>query len=419
VSSLDRPPHVWVIQSGEFLPIKGRKVRPMRSLLIGEALAAQGATVTRWGSTFEHSAKIFVSEPGYIEQIGGVEFRLLHGRGYSKNVSLRRILHQRDLARDFRTRHRDAPRPDAIVAALPTIDLADAATDLARQWGVPCFIDFRDLWPEAFLDVSPLPRGLTRLMITPLYAQARRTISRATGILPITSGFLDKALELAGRGRREADRIFLHAYRRPRLLDAEQRDAEAFWRGQGLKLDGSEAIFCYFGGMTNSIPFEPMLNGAAALPSHLRQRLRVVICGNGPMLPALAARGMKELVLPGFIDGPHIACLMQHAMAGLLPYPNRPDFALSYPNKVGEYFSAGLPILTSLQGDCGRLLSETGTGRSVEGSAGWTQAFITMLKDEERRAGMKANAAKLYAEMFDADRVYGDLADHVLKAARK
>lgn len=391
----------------------------MRSLLTADALAARGATVTRWASTLDHGSKEYVAEPGYVEVTEpGLEFRLLHGRPYRKNVSLRRILHQRDVARDFRRRRYEAPKPDLIFAALPTIDLADDAMAMAREWNVPGFIDFRDLWPEIFLDVSPLPRGLTRALIQPLYAQARRAMSHATGVISITPAFLDKALGLAGRDKREADHVFVHAYQRTLYSENTLREAEEFWRGQKLKLDGSEIILCLFGNLSAVVQFQPMLEGIAALDARTRKNLRVVICGTGDALTMLSASGISELVLPGFVDGAKIASLMAHATAGLLPYPNRSDLMLSYPNKVGEYLSGGLPILSSLGGVLKALIEDWDAGIHAEGKDGWANGLNAIILDEARRAKMKANAARLYNEVFNADHVYGAFADHLLQFIR-
>jgi glycosyltransferase involved in cell wall biosynthesis len=412
-----RKPHVWVIQSGEFLPIKGRKVRRMRSLLMADALAARGATVTRWCSTFDHSSKSYVADAGYVEQTdASSEYRLLHGRSFTKNVSIRRMLHQRDIARDFVLRRHEAQKPDLIVAALPTIDLADAAMSMAKEWNVPGFIDFRDLWPEAFLDVSPLPRQISRLALTPLYKQARRALSRATGIYSITPAFLDKALDLAGRDQCDTDRVFVLAYKRANISASEIHEAEKFWRMSGLKLDGTEVILCMFGNLSKTVQFAPVINGMRALSPSIRQHLKVVICGTGDQRSMLKESGLSEFVLPGFVDGVKIAALMQHSAAGLLPYPDRGDLLLSYPNKIGEYLSGGLPVLTSLGGAAKELIEQEGAGMYVDAQmpGAWQHALHVIVDDAPRLKQMKAAAVRLYDAKFNADRVYDATAEHLL-----
>jgi glycosyltransferase involved in cell wall biosynthesis len=414
-----RPPHIWILQTGEQVPLPGTHARLLRSGLLADALAARGATVTWWASTFDHKTKSLIGQPGHVDRSRpGIDIRLLHGRTYAGNVSLKRILHQRDEARDFRARASEAPRPDLIFASLPTIDLADAAMTMARDRNVPGFIDYRDLWPEAFLDVSPLPKLMTRPLIEPMFRAARRALSKATGVTSITSAFLDKSLELAGRAAEDTDKVFVHAYQRPRYDTAALEDAAAFWRAKGVRLDGSQQVMCYFGMLTEQFPFNVLLDGIASLPADLRHNLRAVICGPGSQFAALSSRAAHELpevVVAGFVDGPKIAALMQGSAAGLLPYPDRKDLMMSYPNKVGEYLSAGLPILSSLGGFSARLIANENVGIKVTPSgASWGQALTTLLTETETRETMRANARRLYASMFDADHVYDAFARHLM-----
>jgi glycosyltransferase involved in cell wall biosynthesis len=395
----------------------------MRSCLIADALATQGATVTWWASTLDHKTKTFIAEPGHVDQSRpGVEIRLLHGRPYTKNVSLRRLLHEQDVARDFRRRAAKAPPPDLILASLPSIDLADAATVLAARLGVPSFVDFRDLWPEVFLDVSPLTRALTRIAIEPNFRKARRALSRATGIISITPKFLDEALALAGRARRPADRAFVLAYPRPCYREDELQSAVERWRARGLRLDGSETILCYFGVLSEFQMFDAVLEGVTSLDPAVRQRLRIVLCGHGSWLEKLRGRAVQdvpELLVPGHVDGPDIAVLISFAKAGLLLYPNRKDYLISYPNKVGEYLSGGLPILSSLGGESERLLREKSCGIYVAlTGVEWANGLLALFADEDRYRLMRENARRAYDEIFDADHVYNAWAQHLMDYLR-
>jgi glycosyltransferase involved in cell wall biosynthesis len=395
----------------------------MRSCLIADALAAQGATVTWWAATLDHKTKTFIAGAGHVDRSRpGVEIRLLHGRPFTKNVSLQRLLHEQDVARDFRRRAEEAQPPDLILASLPTIDLADAATVIAGRLGVPSFVDFRDLWPEVFLDVSPLPRVLTRIAIWPQFRKARRALSRATGIISITPKFLDEALALAGRTRRPVDRAFVLAYPRPRYREDELQSAVERWRARGLRLDGSETILCYFGVLSEFQMFDAALEGITSLDPAVRQRLRFVLCGQGSWLEKLRARAAQdvpELLVPGHVDGPDIAALISFAKAGLLLYPNRKDYLISYPNKVGEYLSGGLPILSSLGGASGQLIRERSCGVCVAPTgAGWAQGLRAFLIESTAFRDMRDNARRAYDEIFNAGEVYDAWAHHLIAHAR-
>lgn len=417
MSERNRAPNVWMFHTGEPPPIGGQVMRAARNRQICDKLAAAGANVTWWASTFDHKAKRYFAEPGHVERsASGVEMRLLHGRPYARNVSVARILHQRDLARDFKARAASLPPPDIIYTGLPTIEVAHAATAYAARVGAASFVDYRDLWPEIFLDVSPLPRALTRIAIEPFYRQARAAFSRATGIVSITPAFLDAALALAGRARQPADLAAVHAYPKPVHTEAELAEADAAWRAQGLALDGSQHIVCFFGEMSAAFEPDPVIEGLARMEASQRARFRLVMCGPGAKLEALRARaaGLPELVAPGFVNSARIQSLMRVSRAGLLPYSNRKDLLMSYPNKVGEYLSAGLPILSSLDGETGRLLREKNCGLVV-GADEWRDALARVAENSSDHLAMRKSAAQTYAETFEPSDVYGKLAAHILK----
>ena len=81
---------------------------------------------------------------------------MLHGCGYSSNVSLARFRDHRQVAERFAAAAAAEPRrPDIIVAGLPTIELCLESTRYGKQRGVPVVLDMRDMWPDVFLELLP------------------------------------------------------------------------------------------------------------------------------------------------------------------------------------------------------------------------------------------------------------------------
>jgi glycosyltransferase involved in cell wall biosynthesis len=415
---------IWLIKVSEPLPLPGAKLRLMRTGQIAERLLERQADVTWWVSDFNHAEKRYhaldgVAGPdraGYLAN--GVFARFLHGRPYKRNVSLARIFSHRDEARDFAVRARALPPPQAILCSYPTIDLAHAATAFGKERGIPVILDVRDLWPDIFLAVSPLPEQLTRALIAPMMRKAHLTLRDATAISAISEPILDWALAKAGRPRGEIDRVVTLSYERATLTDEARATEEASWRARGLKLDGSEYIACFFGNLSSAPEFETVVEAIDHLPENIRVRTRIVICGAGERLAWLQAQAARrpELLAPGHIGAAAINTLMRHATAGLLIYPSRPDFLISYPNKIGEYLSAGLPILSTVDGLAGRLLREENCGLVVANrdAKALAAAFAGLATDRVGWLSKSAAARRVFARMFDAEKVYGEAADHLL-----
>ena len=108
---------------------------------------------------------------------------------------------------------------------------------------------------------------------------------------------------------------------------------------------------------------------------------------------------------------------MEMSDAGLAAYVrNAPQ---SLPNKVFEYFSGGLPVLSSLRGELDRIISESGCGLSYEAgdAEGLASAVLKLHGDPELRRRMGENARRLFEERFSAGRVYSSMIDHLERLA--
>ena len=125
------------------------------------------------------------------------------------------------------------------------------------------------------------------------------------------------------------------------------------------------------------------------------------------------ARGVPNVILPGWVDGPALQMIMKRSFLGLTPYRNRSNFVENLPNKFLEYLSQGLPILSSLGGYSRQLLEEAGVGLFYQEKdpSGLAHAVGRLLAAPQERAAMGRSARKLYENRFRADVVYGNLAD--------
>jgi glycosyltransferase involved in cell wall biosynthesis len=70
----------------------------------------------------------------------------------------------------------------------------------------------------------------------------------------------------------------------------------------------------------------------------------------------------SQLVRLGMLDRAALSAAMACADVLLLPYTNRSVNLYRYPNKLGDYLSAGRPIVTNATGDLGRLVAEERVG---------------------------------------------------------
>jgi glycosyltransferase involved in cell wall biosynthesis len=313
-----------------------------------------------------------------------------------------------------------SPRPDVILVSYPTIELTRAAVDLGKEFDVPVVVDIRDLWPDIF--VRELPRALQpigKFLLLPYDRLARGALRDADAIVAITEGIRDWGLAKAGRTAGPMDRDFPFGYAKRELEASELEAARAFWTDRGVSEKNWN--ICFFGAIGKQTQFEGVI-AAARLMQDTLPRVRFILCGTGEKLPAYerAAQGLPNVDFPGWVDGNQIAALMAMSKMGLTAYPSSEDFLLSIPNKPIEYMSAGLPVLSNIDGTLGALIRAHGVGLLYRSSEPTTlvDAIAKLIDDPDSMQAMEAASDTLFRREFDAATVYANYSRYLQKAAQ-
>jgi glycosyltransferase involved in cell wall biosynthesis len=111
-----------------------------------------------------------------------------------------------------------------------------------------------------------------------------------------------------------------------------------------------------------------------------------------------AAGFSRQLVSLGMLDRPSLVEAMACADVLLLPYTNRPVNRYRYPNKLGDYLSAGRPIVTNPTGDLGCLVRQERVGLLAPDTPEGFAAAIKQLFDQPELAHELGERGRLLAE---------------------
>ncbi|MCP2126916.1 glycosyltransferase [Bradyrhizobium ottawaense] len=410
---------IWLVNTGEEIPSDTGKPRLLRTGIMAERLALRGHEVTWWNSTVNHQRKEQrASITTIADRPEGYKLVLLYGRLYAKNISLGRIVSQVQNAREFARVALTLPCPDIILCGYPPIELAEAAVRFAISRQIPVAIDFRDMWPDIIADHTS---GLTRVAAIPALSywnrSLRYTVRNATAILGVTDGFVDWALRRGGRPRGPLDRAFHLAINPTPPAQSDIRDAERFWDEMGVAPGGDHTIGCFAGTLSHRLDVKTLVRGAVQLPEAEKQRSRLVICGKGDQDEELRKLGRNErhILFAGWRTAAEIHVLLRRCHYGVLPYFSTADFIVHYPNKVGEYLGAGLPIMTGLTGQVRSLLEMRGLGYfySEGNEASVAKCLKLISADRSSFATKQQRALEVYKELFDPERIYESFCLHL------
>jgi glycosyltransferase involved in cell wall biosynthesis len=410
---------IWLLQTGEPLPIKSG-IRKMRTALLTEKLLERGHTVFWWGSAFEHQRKIWISKK-YRNFNFGPKFniRLLCGCGYRKNVSFSRYIDHRIVAQKFRHQSRRLESPDIVVTSMPCHHLAYEAVCYARARKIPVLVDVRDLWPDIFL--SPLKNRLlekiSTFALSTDFTRSRTLLEKADALVAVSNGYLQWALNKAGRPVAQWDHVFYLGYK------ARQQGSAVCGNGNietsdWLKGRENQKLLIFIGSFGVSYELKLLLQAARKIQAAGRTDFCLIIAGTGEQAEAInrEAAGLSNVVLPGWIGAEEIGMLLAKGYIGLAPYCVLEN---TFPNKIFEYLSAGLPLISSLEGEMADLIEKYRLGLNYQAGdlSGLSRCIEKLLDNPDLREDMSSNGLKFFREYGDADKIYADYADHIVSLA--
>lgn len=381
----------------------------MRTWLLARELSRRGHDVTWWHSTFSHQTREKLAEEDSVMSTSeGFRLALVEAGSYRQNYSVGRLLQHRRLAQGFERMAARLPVPDVIVCAYPPIELADRVARYAKASGIGLIVDARDYWPDTFPDRAPKPlQALVDFAVRPMRRSARATFNRADAIVAMSREMLEWA-----QAYRTTDVPF------EALVVPLGSDDVGPLPPRARRPEDRLNVF--FGGtFGNFYDLDTVLAAAERLQSRGENRIRFVIAGSGARMPQLAqtATRLANVELTGWLETGVYRSRLAEADVGLMPY-SAPKFA-AFPNKAFEYFSAGLPTVSSCDGEMREVLETADAGAFYlhDDVTRLVEILIRYADHPERGRAQGSNARRLFEQLYDARLCYPRYADFVEKLA--
>ena len=402
--------NIWLLTIGEPIIFENQKLRLHRTGLLAKHIAEKHKSEVTWfTSTFNHFTKKheFESDITYQPQ-KNLKIVALKGRGYKKNISIDRIIDHRTIAKKFKNISNSLQKPDIIVASFPTMSLCKAAIDYGLNNNVKVFIDYRDLWPEVFIDIVPDSiKFIFNFIFKPLFNQRKYIFKNATGLISITNELLNQTLLIAERKKNKYDNFFPLGYFKKKHTESEILDAKKFWENI-IPKENNKIKICFFGTFGYQFDFKTIIKAAEMLED---ENVQFYLCGSGDLMNDLIqdSKLLNNVFFPGYMSSSQIEILLEKSDIGICPYIAKKAFLSTIPGKVIEYFSCGLPVLTTLgEGILGELVKNENFGLNYQQNNPMSlvksiKSLILMLEKNEIDNN---KIIEFYNKNFDAKIVY-------------
>jgi len=405
---------IWIIQIAEPLPIRGDE-RRMRSNILAEELAHRGHNVVLWVSAFDHNSKKWAirSESQLIRR-ENIRVVVLKGTGYKRNISLARFLDHRVISWKFKGLAKKKEKPDVIIASLPPHDLAFQSVKYAKRNGIPAIVDVRDTWPDIFLDNIPeWLRGIGRILLFREFQMVKNTMKEADCLFAVSNSFLEWGLHHGKRNRSIRDQVFYLGYHRP--------DANVKMENVGTELKealdalGDRTVVTYIG--TFSEFQDPSVISECSRRLEMSDTI-FVLAGYGSLCQKAKeeAKSQRNVFFPGWLNGDEIDALLLKSKIGICPYSKKSEI---FPNKAFMYLSAGIPVISSYQGDLKSIIESERIGYYFNPGDvdALTDAILTLSGNLRIREEMSRNANRVFELRFSEEKIYQGYADFVERMA--
>lgn len=396
--------------------------RLFRAGLMAEALQNHGMEVTWWNAQFHHQLKIMRDVIPFVPvrpSKNALEMIFLPSRGYKHNISPARFMDHIQVRRAFQHIAPDQPRPDVILCAWPTIDLAYAAVQFGRTNDIPVVLDIRDLWPDIFYERITARTGLPfKGYFWPYERMGRYAVQHASAVISITQGMLEWGQKRFARETNSRDCVFYQSQNAtPPAEDL------VFWQNKGTQLHASKTRLVWAGTLTSDLDIQTLLEAIETLPETAACELEFIFCGSGELTPRIeemAAR-LPNVIFGGWVSQAALAALYARSHIGMMCYLDRFDFQLSIPNKVTDFTRASLRILTNLSGEMQRVLGPedllipypTGDVDALRAK------LVEIAADPARYRIPSPNARAVFDQLFDAERVMHDFVAYMERIAKE
>ncbi len=390
--------------------------------MLATVLASKGHEVTWWTSDFDHAHKLHRHVPSEVRIQPNLIIRTLQGVGYQKNVSLKRVRHNRSVARSFaaamQTINNDS-HPDVVMVCLHTLELAETVTVYTTSQSIPLVVDVVDIWPDVYLRAFPQAlKSVARHCLRSEYSRAKRILQSAYTITAVSSTYLDWALSLCPDAIGRSGVVFPLGYD-----DADVDDAAVFAESEHLKraynISPDTLNLAFVGQLSHSYDLFTVVETARLLYQSMGSRVRFFIAGDGVDRQRLqiAANAVPSIVCTGWLSHPSVVALLRNCSVGLVSYARGATQSLPY--KPFEYMAAGLALLSCLPGELAELVRTKSIG--IQYTAGSSESLAECIRylvnNPEHCTSMRQRARVLFETEYRSGTIYSRFTNYLEKIA--
>jgi glycosyltransferase involved in cell wall biosynthesis len=238
----------------------------------------------------------------------------------------------------------------------------------------------------------------------------RKTMQMADGVIAVTNTFLEWGLRYANREKTPFDKVFPLGCQRPNIQNLSNISKFT----DVIKKLKDKFIIFFVGAMTKTYHDPSILLEAAKKLKN--EKIHFVIAGTGELFDELkkASENLNNVTLTGWLNQEEIELWLNYAKVGVCPATK--DVILPT-NKICTYLSASLPVISAFGGELKELIEKYQIGfyYSPNDVDALVNYILKLYNNTQLYKTMSENTKRIFDEIFDADKIYEEYANHIEK----
>lgn len=351
---------IWFIN--EYNPIPGAQWKKSRSATICELLSEK-YNVIWWTASFRHETKTHMPL-GEIVISDSFKIEVVKSTSYKKHVSFKRIVRDNSFGKHLKKEIQKWPIPDLIITNGNPIRFCSPEYWYVKKHNVPVIVMMDDIWPDVIEMVLKGPmKPFIHLALLPMYKKRNKFFRYSNGFVATGTHHLNDLINMPGDGKiRKNECVYngIDVFKFRELLHNKPSDS----LNLPNKKDGE--IWCvYSGGFGANYDIE-LIAKAAEYFEKTNPNIKFFLTGTGP-LKSYVEQKSKELsnfTYLGLVSFEDLVALYGLCDIGLAPYKS--GESIDMPDKLFDYFAAGLAVICSLNKDAGDYLNKYQAGLIFE-----------------------------------------------------
>ena len=324
---------------------------------------------------------------------------LIDELGYKKNVSLKRIISHKTLAKNILKYLKTIEKPDVIYCSVPSLDVAKVAAKYSQKNNIRFIIDIQDLWPEAFKMIFN-PPVLGDIIYYPFMKKANYIYKNADDIIAVSEAYVKRATSVNQKYKNKLS-VYLGT-------DLKKFDTIPTIE----KKDQKNIVIGYIGTLGNSYNLIDVIKAIKLLNEKEINNIKLMIIGDGPLRKIFEAEAINQKINCEFTGRLEYENMVQELRNfDIAVNPIFSKSAASIINKVGDYAAAGLPVINTQQSvEYINLVNNYNIGLNCNNDPqDIANKLEILIKDKKLRTKMGKNNRKLAEEKFDRNKTYKEI----------